>query len=201
MISVSENFLVESECFFLQNKICPFLAQGICIYVGHSFLWNTVGPTPASHCCCWKWWQETSLKLPKCMCYWPVAHFYDVFVVIGENTRKISKPSCFYLEDLKNRGGGRIMVCNATFNNISVISWWSVLLVEETRVSRENRRPVESHWQSLSHNVVSSTPRLRGIGTQNVSGDRHWRHIGSCKSNYYTITATMLHKSITWYVL
>jgi hypothetical protein len=24
------------------------------------------------------------------------------------------------------------MVFNATFNNISVISWWSVLLVEET---------------------------------------------------------------------
>ena len=31
---------------FLQNKICPFLAQGICIYVGHSSLWNTAGPTP-----------------------------------------------------------------------------------------------------------------------------------------------------------
>jgi len=27
---------------------------------------------------------------------------------------------------------------NATFNNISVISWRSVLLVEETGVSREN---------------------------------------------------------------
>jgi hypothetical protein len=26
------------------------------------------------------------------------------------------------------------MVFNATFNNISAISWWSVLLVEETRV-------------------------------------------------------------------
>ena len=26
-----------------------------------------------------------------------------------------------------------IMVFSATFNNISVISWWSVLLVEETR--------------------------------------------------------------------
>jgi hypothetical protein len=25
-------------------------------------------------------------------------------------------------------------VFNATFNNISVISWWSVLLVEETRI-------------------------------------------------------------------
>ena len=34
------------------------------------------------------------------------------------------------------------MVFNATFNNISVISWWSVLLVEETGVPRENHRPV-----------------------------------------------------------
>jgi hypothetical protein len=31
------------------------------------------------------------------------------------------------------------MVFNTTFNNISVISWWSVLLVEETGV------PVENH--------------------------------------------------------
>jgi hypothetical protein len=36
------------------------------------------------------------------------------------------------------------MVFNATFNNISVIhvSWWSVLLVEETEVPGENHRPV-----------------------------------------------------------
>ena len=33
---------------------------------------------------------------------------------------------------------GWFMVLNATFNNISVISWWSVLLVEETRVPGEN---------------------------------------------------------------
>ena len=37
------------------------------------------------------------------------------------------------------------MVFNATFNNISVISWWSVLLVEETNVPEENHRPVDSH--------------------------------------------------------
>ena len=30
------------------------------------------------------------------------------------------------------------MVFNATFSNISVISWWSFLLVEEIRVSRKN---------------------------------------------------------------
>jgi hypothetical protein len=30
------------------------------------------------------------------------------------------------------------MVFNATFNNISVLLWWSVLLVEETGVPGEN---------------------------------------------------------------
>jgi hypothetical protein len=48
---------------------------------------------------------------------------------------------------------------NATFNNISVISWRSVLLVGETGVPGEIHRPVASIWQTLSHNVVSSTPR------------------------------------------
>jgi len=51
------------------------------------------------------------------------------------------------------------MVFKATFNNISVISWRSVLLVEETRVLRENHRPVASHRQTLSLNFASSTPR------------------------------------------
>ena len=32
----------------------------------------------------------------------------------------------------------RVMVFNATFNNIPVLSWWSVLLVEEIGVPREN---------------------------------------------------------------
>jgi hypothetical protein len=39
----------------------------------------------------------------------------------------------------------RVMVFNATFNNISVISWRSVLLVEETGVTGENHRPAASH--------------------------------------------------------
>jgi hypothetical protein len=39
--------------------------------------------------------------------------------------------------------------------------WKSVLLVEETGVPRENHRPVASHWQTLSHNVVHLT--LTGI--------------------------------------
>ena len=37
------------------------------------------------------------------------------------------------------------MVFNTTFNNISVISWQLVLLVEETGIPTENNRPVASH--------------------------------------------------------
>jgi hypothetical protein len=48
-------------------------------------------------------------------------------------------------EKVKPNTGVRVMVFNATFNNISVISWWSVLLVEETSVPGENHRPVASH--------------------------------------------------------
>jgi len=39
------------------------------------------------------------------------------------------------------------IVFNATFNNMSVISWGSGLLVEETGVPGEHHRPVGSHWQ------------------------------------------------------
>ena len=59
--------------------------------------------------------------------------------------------------------GGEVFY--ATFNNISVLSWWSVLLVEEHRVPGQNHRPVASRLQTLSHNVVSSTHRLSGIRT------------------------------------
>jgi hypothetical protein len=63
------------------------------------------------------------------------------------------------------------MVFNATFNNISVISWRSVLLVEETGGAGENHRPVASHRQTLSHNGVHLA--LIEIRTHNISGDRH----------------------------
>jgi len=43
-----------------------------------------------------------------------------------------------------------VMVFIATFNNISVISWQSVLLVEESGVPWENHQPATSHWQTLS---------------------------------------------------
>jgi hypothetical protein len=48
----------------------------------------------------------------------------------------------------------KFMVFIATFNNISAISWRSVLLVKETGLPRENHRSVASHLRALSHNVA-----------------------------------------------
>ena len=59
------------------------------------------------------------------------------------------------------------MVFNATFNNISAISWRSVLLVEEiTDLTKVTDK-------LLLHNVVTSTPRMSEVGTHSVSGGRH----------------------------
>ena len=59
----------------------------------------------------------------------------------------------------------RFMVFNATFKNISVISWQSVLLVEETG---ENHQLVASHRQTLSYNVVLSTPRHKLVSNSQL---------------------------------
>ena len=60
--------------------------------------------------------------------------------------------------------------------------------MEETGNIGENHRPVASHWQTLSHNVVSSTPWLSEFELTLVvicTGC-----IGHHKSNYHTITNT-----------
>jgi len=74
----------------------------------------------------------------------------------------------------------RVMVFNATFNNISVISWESVLLMEETG---------ENHI--MLSRIHHTTPRtefeqttLVVIGTDCTGSEISW------KSNYHMITAT-----------
>jgi hypothetical protein len=53
MMSVSDNFLLESEWFFLQNKICLFLKHDIFIYFDHSFFmtqsWTKLGKFYGRH--------------------------------------------------------------------------------------------------------------------------------------------------------
>jgi hypothetical protein len=82
------------------------------------------------------------------------------------------------------------MMFNATFNNITVISWWLVLLKEEIGLPGENHRPDASHWQTLSHNVVSSTHRHEQGSNSLTLVVIGIDCTGSCKSNYHTITTT-----------
>ena len=49
---------------------------------------------------------------------------------------------------------GWFMEFNATFNNILVISWHSVLLVEETGVPKENYQPVTYAYEKMDSKVL-----------------------------------------------
>ena len=91
------------------------------------------------------------------------------------------------------------MVLNTTFNNISVISWRSVLLVEET-VYPEKTTDLSQVTDILSHNVVSSTPRHEQdfeLTTLVVMGTDC---TGSCKSNYHMIMATAAPYTNEWWL-
>ena len=95
-----------------------------------------------------------------------------------------------YIENQRLSNTNPTKICygmgfNATFNNISVISWWSV--------PGENQRPVTSHWEILSHHVVSSTPRYERAFELTTLAVRGTDCTGSCKSNYHMITATTAH--------
>ena len=84
------------------------------------------------------------------------------------------------------------MVFNATFNNISVISWRSVLLVEETT-------DLSQVTDKLYHIMLYTSPRSRFKLTSVVLDSDC---IGSCKFRYHTITATTvpLNKLIIIYI-
>jgi hypothetical protein len=56
----------------------------------------------------------------------------------------------------------RVMVSNAIFNNISVISWWLVLLVEETGVSGENHRRMTDNIMAIKRKNEAKDRQYNG---------------------------------------
>ena len=76
------------------------------------------------------------------------------------------------------------MVFNATFNNISVLSWRSVLLMEETGVLRENHTCRKSLTSHILLYRVHSTWVIFKLTTLVVISSNC---ICSCKSNHHTI--------------
>jgi hypothetical protein len=99
-------------------------------------------------------------QFSRCSCYHVPTHFWHLsFYHIGSAPLSIVYPDYNMLYNISVKWvRDRAMVFNAIFNTIPVISWRSVLLVKKIGVPGENHRTTASHWQPLSHNVVSSRP-------------------------------------------
>ena len=71
------------------------------------------------------------------------------------------------------------MVFNATFNTISALSWWSVLLVEETGVYQEKATDLSHVTDKPSYHImlygvhVYTSPFMNGVRNHNFSGEKH----------------------------
>jgi hypothetical protein len=150
------------------------------------------------------WWKNTYLShghlssrkktvelCGQCLinCGWTLWKFYLLY-----QSAKIIESTSFYKCTHHLIGLVWFMLFNATFNIISAISWWPVLLVEETGVPLENHGPVTSCWQTLSclYRVHLTWAGFK-LTTLVVIGTDC---IGSCKSNYHTIATTAALKNV-----
>jgi len=82
------------------------------------------------------------------------------------------------------------MVFNATFNNISVLSWRLVSLVEDTGEPGENHRSVANYWQTLSHveiNIENTEGVIKNEQSRETGNIGYTRRRKKTKQKHNTI--------------
>ena len=107
----------------------------------------------------------------------PLRHHHLLSALFSPNKNKIIIIIKLYLQ--KHHVNYQLIICArvrvfyATFNNISVISWRSVLLARNLEYPEKTINLPQITDKPFSRNVVSSTPRLSGVRTHNTSHDMH----------------------------